>query len=203
MNIKFKKLNFDKMNGLIPAVIQDDATGTVLMLGFMNQEALQKTIKTKMVTFWSRTKKRLWQKGETSGNFLKVINIYPDCDNDSLLIAVKPQGPACHTGKFSCFTKKSSKNGNFIKILYTIIQERKKSVPKNSYTSFLFNKGLKKILAKVTEESKEVIKAATKETKQRLIEESCDLIYHLFVLLVNENINLSDLEKELAKRNAK
>lgn len=196
-------MNFDKMNGLVPAIVQDDDTGIVLMLGFMNREALQKTIKTKMVTFWSRTKKRLWQKGETSGNFLKVINIYPDCDNDSLLITVKPKGSTCHTSKVSCFSKKSNRSGNFIKILYKIIQERKKSAPKNSYTTLLLNKGLKKILAKVTEESKEVIKAAKKETKQRLVEESCDLIYHLFVLLVSQNIDLSAIEKELIKRNSK
>lgn len=191
------KINFSKLNGIVPAVIQDVDTLEVLMLGFMNQEALEKTIQDKIVTFFSRSKNRLWQKGESSGNFLEVITLDIDCDNDSILITAKPKGPVCHKGAFSCFGKSPF---NLLK-LFELLRQRKLDMPKNSYTSSLFWEGMKKILAKVEEETKEVVKAAQKEGRQRLIEESCDLLYHLFVLLNNEDIDIASIEAELSKRN--
>jgi len=170
------------------------------MLGFMNKEALKRTLKTKRVTFWSRSRKQLWEKGKTSGNTLNLVSIYSDCDNDSLLLLVKPKGPVCHTGRYSCFGIKSQKNLEFLEELYNLIVKRKKELPKNSYSAFLFKKGLFKILEKVKEESEEVVQASKKETKKRLIEESCDLLYHLFVLLVQKNISLTEIIQELKRR---
>jgi len=186
-----------KSNGLIPAIIQDVDTRQVLMLGYMNKAALAKTRKDKRVTFYSRSKKRLWQKGESSGNYLTLISITKDCDNDTFLIMAKPRGPTCHTGATNCF-----KTTDFtIQDLFRLIQMRKLTMPKNSYTTSLLTAGTPSILAKISEESSEVIQAATKETRQRLIEESCDLIYHLLVLLSDQNINLKEVDKELKKRN--
>ena len=170
-----KKINFIKGDGLVPAIIQDATTRQVLMLGFMNAEALQKTITDQKVTFWSRTKKRLWQKGEASGNFLKVVDIKTDCDADTILITAKPGGPTCHTGTQSCFADSDDAITSF-EDLYKTILERSKEMPEGSYTAFLLKKGLKKICAKVKEESAEVIKAARSETHQRLIEESVDVL---------------------------
>ncbi len=192
-----KNLNFSKLNGLIPAIIQDSESLEILMIAFMNQEALEKTIKNKKVTFFSRSKNRLWEKGETSGNFLELVDIKADCDNDSLVIFAKAKGPTCHTGKKSCF---GENNFNLLK-LFKLIKDRKRTMPKNSYTSSLFNSGLEKIIEKIEEESEEVVVAAKSEGKKRLIEESCDLIYHLFVLLNKENISISDINEELAQRN--
>lgn len=195
-----KQLNFAKLGGIIPVVVQDVETKAVLMLGFMNEEALSKTIESKKVTFWSRTKKRLWEKGEVSDNTLKLISIFTDCDNDTLLILAKPQGPTCHTGAYSCFGIEKQNGLEFLQQLYDLIVARKKELPKNSYTTSLFREGLAKILAKVEEESDEVLQAAKKETKKRLIEESSDLLYHLFVLLAQKNISLSDVIQELQRR---
>ncbi|MFC1615941.1 bifunctional phosphoribosyl-AMP cyclohydrolase/phosphoribosyl-ATP diphosphatase HisIE [Patescibacteria group bacterium] len=193
------KLNFNKMEGLIPVIIQSEETLKVLMLGFMNQDALKKTQKSGLVTFWSRTKKRLWTKGEKSGNTLKVVSIEPDCDQDTLLIKAIPNGPTCHTGNKMCF-----QNQNFdIYDLFKLISERKELLPKNSYTTRLFEEGLDKILEKIQEESNEIIYAAKKENRKRVIEESCDLIYHLMVLLVQEGISLDDLNQEFVKRRKK
>lgn len=198
--IDIKKLNFKKLNGVIPAIIQDIETKTVLMLGFMNKEALNKTIKTKDITFWSRTKKQLWRKGEISGNTLKLISISADCDNDTLLILAKPKGPICHTQAYSCFGAKNQTGLGFLLELYDLIAARKKELPKNSYTASLFKNGLVKILAKIKEESNEVLQAAKNETKKQLIEEISDLLYHLFVLLVQKNISLNDIIEELKQR---
>lgn len=195
-----RKLNFQKMDGLIPAIIQDVKTKNVLMLGYMNEEALKRTIRNKKITFWSREKKRLWEKGEKSGNKLNLVSIRTDCDNDALLILVKPRGPACHTGKYSCFGNKKIIDLAFLQELYNLILERKKELPKNSYTAFLFKKGLAKVLEKVEEESKELIFSAKKESKNRLIKESADLLYHLLVLLVEKKISLDDIIKELKRR---
>ncbi|MFC1810749.1 bifunctional phosphoribosyl-AMP cyclohydrolase/phosphoribosyl-ATP diphosphatase HisIE [Patescibacteria group bacterium] len=196
-----KNLNFNKMNGLIPAIVQDSNTMQVLMLGFMNQEALKKTLKDKKVTFWSRTKKRLWQKGqEESGNFLEVESITSDCDNDTLLIMAKPKGPTCHTGSKTCFNSDYSKQ-DFLDELCLIIKDRKLNLPKKSYTTSLFNEGLSKILEKVDEESKEVIYAAENESKNRLIEEISDLYYHVFVLMAQKDVTLAEIREELLKRN--
>lgn len=195
-----KQLNFAKLGGIIPVVIQDVETKAVLMLGFMNEEALRKTIESKKVIFWSRTKKRLWEKGEISGNTLKLISISADCDNDTLLILVKPQGPACYTGAYSCFGTEKQNGLEFLQELFDLIVARKKELLKNTYTTSLFREGLVKILAKVEEESGEVLQAAKKETRKRLIEESSDLLYHLFVLLVQKNISLDDIVQELQSR---
>ncbi len=200
-NIDVQKLDFEKMNGLIPAIVQDNQTLTVLMLGFMNKEAFKKTLKDKKVTFYSRTRKKIWQKGETSGNYLKVVSISLDCDNDCILIKANPAGPTCHTGKYSCFEDNQKNNLAFVEDLFELIKNRKKYLPKGSYTSSLFVEGLTKILEKVEEESTEVINAAKNESKQRLIEESCDLIYHMFVLLAKKNIEIDEIADELKKRN--
>lgn len=196
MKIEIEKLDFKKMNGLMPAVIQDSETLEVLMLGFMNEKALDKTISEGLVTFYSRSKERLWQKGESSGNTLSVVEIRRDCDSDSLLILAKPAGPTCHTGEVSCFGK--SKFG--LAKLFKLIEKRKQEMPDGSYTASLFKGGQEAILAKVEEESAEVLQAARSEGKQRLIEESCDLLYHMFVLLVAEGVDISDLEEEIGKR---
>lgn len=198
--INVKQLNFSKLGGVIPAVVQDVETKIVLMLGFMNKEALSKTIKSKKVTFWSRTKKRLWEKGEASGNTLKLISISADCDNDTLLISAKPKGPTCHTGAYSCFGTEKQNGLEFLQELYDLIVTRKKELPNKSYTTSLFNEGLVKILEKVEEESGEVLQAAKKETRKRLVEESSDLLYHLFVLLAQKNISLNDIIHELKRR---
>jgi phosphoribosyl-ATP pyrophosphohydrolase/phosphoribosyl-AMP cyclohydrolase len=187
------KINFEKMGGLVPAVIQDSKSLEILMVGFMNQKAYQKTSETGLVTFYSRSKERLWTKGESSKNYLKVVSIKKDCDSDSLVIKAGPAGPTCHEGTKSCFFNLES--------LFELIESRKQNGDQKSYTSSLFKEGQKKILEKVAEESLEVKQAAEKEGKQRLIEESCDLLYHLFVLIVNEKISLAEIEGELKKRN--
>lgn len=196
------KLNFEKLGGLIPAIVQDSETMQILMLGFMDKEAYELTKKTGKVTFWSRTRKKIWQKGETSGNFLKVIDIKIDCDNDSLLIAAKPKGPTCHKGTYSCFGDKKV-NAIFLEQLFNLIKDRKKKRPKNSYTTSLFDEGLNEIVKKVGEESVEVIIAAKSETKKRLIEESSDLLYHLLVLLAEKKVEFDEVIKELMARHSK
>ncbi|MFA6992050.1 MAG: bifunctional phosphoribosyl-AMP cyclohydrolase/phosphoribosyl-ATP diphosphatase HisIE [Candidatus Gracilibacteria bacterium] len=193
-----KNINWKKVNGLIPAIIQDAKTGRVLMIGYMNETAFKRTIKTKKVWFFSRTKNRLWQKGEKSGNFLKLLNIRPDCDMDALLISAIPSGPTCHTGTESCFGQNMT--AGVLDELYSVIQSRFINMPKKSYTTFLFKKGIDKICAKIAEESGEVIKAAQKETKKRLTEESVDLLYHLFALLVAKKIEIKDVLDEAFKR---
>ncbi len=199
MKLNFKKLNGTASDGLIPVIVQDSSTLQVLMLGFMSKEAYEKTIKSGKVTFWSRTKKRLWQKGEISGNSLKVVDIKVDCDNDSLLILAKPEGPTCHKGKYSCFGDKEN-NALFLGELFALIKDREKERPKNSYTASLFEKGLNEIIKKVGEESIEVIIAAKNETKKRLVEESSDLLYHLLVLLAEKGVDLSEVIAELVRR---
>lgn len=195
------KLNFEKLNGLIPAVVQDSQTRQVLMIGFMNREALEKTLADKKVTFWSRTRKRLWQKGETSGNYLEVISVQNDCDNDSVLIRAKPQGPVCHTGKHTCFGEDELKEAkDILSKLESIIRERKKTLPENSYTAKLFEAGTLKIAQKVGEEAVEVAISAVSGDKKRLTEESADLLYHLLVLLQQKDMSLIDVVEELKSR---
>lgn len=199
MNKKLlKQVNWKKMKNLVPAIVQDSNGLRILMLGYMNQEALKKTLEEGRVWFFSRSKKRLWMKGESSGNFLTVKNIYLDCDQDTLLITVKPEGPVCHTGEKDCFGIGKRWFGlEAFSALFELIEERKKLMPEGSYTTSLFKEGLNKICAKIGEESGEVIKAATKETKQRLVSESVDLMYHLFVLLVERDLSLKQLLKEI------
>ncbi|MFA3781759.1 bifunctional phosphoribosyl-AMP cyclohydrolase/phosphoribosyl-ATP diphosphatase HisIE [Melioribacteraceae bacterium 4301-Me] len=196
------KLNFDKNNGLIPSIVVDETTSQVLMLGFMNRESLQKTIDTKLVTFFSRSRKSLWTKGETSGNYLKLSKILADCDNDALLIFAKPEGPTCHTGNYSCFGIEKE-NLNFLKYLFKLIQSRKIELPKNSYTSKLFQEGTNRIIQKVGEEAVETIIAAKNNDKNEIINEVSDLIYHLFVMLVDREIELEDITNKLTERHAK
>ncbi|MDD5571646.1 MAG: bifunctional phosphoribosyl-AMP cyclohydrolase/phosphoribosyl-ATP diphosphatase HisIE [Bacteroidales bacterium] len=195
------KINFKKCNGLVPAIIQDDNTGKVLMLGFMNEEALKKTKKEKRVVFFSRTKKRLWMKGETSGNFLEVKKIITDCDNDTLLIKAIPKGNVCHTGNATCFNEENA--GCFIDTLEQIIADRKKNPKSDSYTSKLFSKGIKRIAQKVGEESVEVVIESTGKNKELFKEEAADLIYHFLVLLSAKGLNFDDIIKVLEKRHGK
>ncbi|MBT4120544.1 MAG: bifunctional phosphoribosyl-AMP cyclohydrolase/phosphoribosyl-ATP diphosphatase HisIE [Candidatus Magasanikbacteria bacterium] len=199
-----KKINWKKTDDLIPTVIQDEQTNRVLMLGYMNKKALKKTIKTKKVWFFSRTKKRLWMKGEESKNYLLLKNIDLDCDNDTLLIKVKPIGPTCHSGLESCFDNKNMKkniiNVGIIAELYSVIEKRKKELPKNSYTTKMLEQGLSKMEEKIMEEAEEVCQAAKKETKQRLVEESVDVLYHLLVLLVYKDVKIEKILREIKKR---
>ncbi len=194
-----KKIDWNKSGGLVSAIIQDATTGTVLMLGYMDRQAFAKTIKTKRVWFYSRSKKRLWMKGETSGNYLKLVKITMDCDGDALLISAEPAGPTCHTGQVSCFGGEFREQNALLELFETIL-DRKIKMPKGSYTTSLFKEGVFKICSKVAEESGEVIKAATKESRKRLIEESADLLYHLFVLLAEKNIKLNKVYSEINKR---
>lgn len=192
------KIDWKKCEDLVPAIIQDVNNGLVLMLGFMNREALTRTLKTKKVWFYSRSKKRLWMKGEVSGNILKFVSANSDCDSDTILLKANPTGPTCHNGTQSCFEE----NGvsNVFDELFEVISDRRKKMSAESYTAFLFKKGLNKICAKVKEESGEVIKAATCESQKRLIEESVDVLYHLFVLLVKKNVTLVKLKAEMKRR---
>lgn len=195
-----KNINFAKLGGLVPAIVQNNATEQVLMLGFVNRAALQKTMRTKRVWFYSRSKKRLWQKGEESKNYLDVVDITLDCDRDSLLIRAELQGPTCHTNAVSCFASKNKTQNISLASLYATILKRKKTRPKNSYTATLLAAGIKKINKKIIEEATEVVLASATESKQRLAEESCDLLYHLLVLLAARNIPLAALGIELAQR---
>jgi|TARA_B100001750_G_scaffold248252_2_gene277757 phosphoribosyl-ATP pyrophosphohydrolase/phosphoribosyl-AMP cyclohydrolase len=195
-----------KNNEILPAIIQDEKSKTILMLGYMNEEAYKLTLKGPNVWFYSRSRKRLWEKGEKSKNYLEVKKILIDCDYDSILILANPKGPACHTSNYSCFKflDESVLEKEFsLGILEDIIQKRKEEKPKNSYTTKLFNEGKNKITQKIGEEATEVIVAALAENKINLIEESADLLYHLLVLLSNENISLSEIILKLHERNKK
>lgn len=194
------KLNFEKMNGLVPAIVQDAVTNKVLMLGFMNEASYQKTLETKQVTFFSRTRNTLWTKGETSGNYLHLVEIIPDCDSDTLLVKANPSGPVCHTGKDTCFDEINKGGLAFLKQLDELIAERKRNMPENSYTTTLFKKGLKKIGQKVGEEATEVVIDAMDKNKPRLLEESADLIYHLLVLLNYFDLKIEDVVDVLESR---
>jgi phosphoribosyl-ATP pyrophosphohydrolase/phosphoribosyl-AMP cyclohydrolase len=194
-------LNFDKLGGLVPAVIQDVRTNQVLMVGFMNPEALQKTLADKKVTFWSRTKKRLWQKGETSGNYLEYVSMQTDCDNDSLLIKAIPHGPVCHTNRFTCFGEDERNDvGIVLGRLEETIRSRKSMMPEGSYTSTLFKEGTPRIAQKVGEEGVEVAIASVLGDKKRCTEESADLLFHLLVLLCQLDLSLADVTTELQRR---
>lgn len=193
-----KKINFDKLNGLVPCIIQDASTNCVLMLGFMNEEAYQKTLKEKKVTFFSRTKQRLWTKGETSGNFLNLVSITPDCDEDTLLIKVNPQGPACHTGADTCFNETNT--GWNLSSLEKIIADRKLNPRKGSYTTSLFESGINKIAQKVGEEAVELIIEAKDDNKDLFLNEAADLMYHYLVLLNSKGFQLKDVLAILKNR---
>ena len=194
--------DFDKMDGLVPAIIQDSYTQKVLMLGFMNKEAYEKTLETGKVTFYSRTKQRLWTKGETSGNFLEVVSVKNDCDNDTLLIQVHPTGPVCHTGTDTCWGEKNEQDIMFLKELQDFIDKRHKEMPEKSYTTSLFKSGVNKMAQKVGEEAVETIIEACNGTDERLIYEGADLLYHLIVLLTSKGYRIEDLARELKERHS-
>ena len=193
-------LDLEKMGGLIPAIVQDNNTNKVLMLGFMNEEALEQTLSSGKVTFFSRTKNRLWMKGETSGNTLSVVSITPDCDNDTLLIKAIPAGPVCHLGTDTCFGEKNEEDIMFLKYLQNFIERRRHEMPEGSYTTTLFQKGINRMAQKVGEEAVETVIEATNGTEDRLIYEASDLIYHLIVLLTSKGLRIDDLARELKKR---
>ena len=195
-------LDFGKMNGLVPAIIQDNYTQKVLMLGFMNEEAYNKTVETEKVTFFSRTKNRLWTKGEESGNFLHVVSIAADCDNDTLLIKVNPAGPVCHTGADTCWGEKNEQDIMFLKELQDFIDKRHEEMPEKSYTTSLFKSGVNKMAQKVGEEAVETIIEACNGTDERLIYEGADLLYHLIVLLTSKGYRIEDLARELKERHS-
>ena len=196
-------LNFNKMNGLIPAIIQDASTNKVLMLGFMNEESLEKTKQIGLVTFYSRTKNRLWTKGETSGNYLKVKEIIPDCDNDTLLIKVLPDGVVCHTGAQTCFGEENKSGLEFLNYLTNLIESRKEANQDNSYTSKLFAAGSKRIAKKVGEEAVELALEAENGEMDRFIDEAADLLFHTMVLLSSRSINLNTIANRLKERHSK
>jgi phosphoribosyl-AMP cyclohydrolase / phosphoribosyl-ATP pyrophosphohydrolase len=195
------QIDFSKGDGLVPVIIQDVQSLEVLMLGYMNEEAYQKTVSENTVTFFSRSKNRLWTKGEESGNFLHVKSISVDCDNDTLLIMATPAGPTCHTGSRSCFA--TEYNQNFIFRLEQIITERYEQPEEGSYINKLRNKGLNKIAQKVGEEGVETVIAALNETEHDLVNEASDLLFHLLVLLKEKNVSLETISKNLEQRHVK
>lgn len=194
------KPDFNKMNGLIPAIIQDNRTDMILMLGFMNKEAYEKTIKEGMVTFYSRTKERLWTKGEKSGNHLKVTDIRLDCDKDTVLIRVIPEGPVCHTGTTSCFGNEPLGRYAFLTLLEDILFSRKEEKPEGSYTAQLFEKGTNAIAQKLGEEAVELIIESKENNDTRFLDESADLLFHLMLLLTDRGYRIEDVVEVLKKR---
>lgn len=197
------KVNFEKGNGLVPAIVQDYKSNKVLMLGYMNEEALTKTREIGKVTFFSRSKNRLWTKGETSENYLVVKDILIDCDNDTILIKAEPHGPTCHTGADTCFNEVNKSEADFLYKLENIISERKQDPTAKSYTASLFKEGINKIAQKVGEEATEVVIEAMDNNHERLKEETADLLYHLLVLLAEKDIHLAEISTLLAKRHTK
>lgn len=195
------KIDFEKMGGLVPAIVQDARTKNVLMLGFMNEDAYQKTVDTKHVTFWSRTRQTLWTKGETSGHFLDLVSMQIDCDNDTLLVKAIPNGPTCHTGTDTCWGEDNDMNPLlFLTELQDFINKRKEEMPEGSYTTSLFTKGINKIAQKVGEEALETVIEATNGTNDHLVYEASDLLYHLLVLLTEKGLRIEDVASELQKR---
>ena len=207
--MKESTLDFEKMGGLVPAIIQDADTRNVLMLGFMNREAYEKTLATGKVTFWSRTRETLWTKGETSGNFLDLVSIAEDCDHDTLLVKVHPHGPTCHTGTDTCWCEKNSalhgssfnnESLSFLSELQDFIEKRHEEMPEGSYTTRLFTDGVNKMAQKVGEEALETVIEATNGTNDKLIYEAADMLYHLEVLLTSKGLRIEDIATELQRR---
>jgi phosphoribosyl-ATP pyrophosphohydrolase/phosphoribosyl-AMP cyclohydrolase len=197
MNIK--ELNFDKNTGLLPAIVQDAATGKVLMLGYMDEAAIQITLKTQKVTFFSRSKNRLWTKGETSGHWLNLVSIQVDCDQDTLLVKAQPVGPTCHTGNDTCF-EEINQNDNFLWELERIIHHRKANPKEGSYTTKMFQKGINKMAQKVGEEAVELVIEAKDDNDELFLNEAADLMYHYILLLAAKNKNLHDVVEVLKSR---
>ena len=200
-DLNFDEIRFDE-RGLIPAIVQNAATREVLTLAYMNRESLQRTIETKQTWFWSRSRNELWHKGATSGNTQDVVSLALDCDRDAIIVLVNPAGPACHTGQVSCFDVGTRRDdlGPLLDHLYQLIQSRERERPDGSYTTYLFEEGLDKILKKLGEESAETIIAAKNDDDERLTAEVSDLVYHLLVLLVARGVSLSQVAAELGKR---
>ena len=197
------ELDFDKLGGLIPAIIQDSRTKNVLMLGFMNREAYEKTLELNKVTFYSRTRHRLWTTGEESGNFLNVVSIEADCDHDTLLIKAIPEGPVCHTGTATCFNDDNSYGIQFLSELQDFIVKRHKEMPAGSYTTSLFESGINRMAQKVGEEAVETVIEATNGTDGRMMYEASDLLYHLIVLLTAKGRRIEELAEALERRHNK
>jgi len=196
-------IDFEKMGGLVPAIIQDAQSKTVLMLGYMNEKAFERTLNTKKVTFWSRSRNCLWTKGETSGNFLELVSMACDCDNDALLVKVKPTGPVCHKGTDTCWGENNESNPMlFLSELQDFIEKRYEERPVGSYTTSLFNDGLNRMAQKVGEEAVETVIEATNGTDDRLVYECSDLFYHLLVLLTSKGLRIEDVVRELRKRHS-
>jgi phosphoribosyl-AMP cyclohydrolase / phosphoribosyl-ATP pyrophosphohydrolase len=195
-----EKLDFSKGNGLIPAIIQDDLTRKVLMLGYMNEESLKITRETGLVTFYSRSRHTLWTKGETSGNSIRVKKIIADCDRDTLLIMARPDGPVCHDGPDTCFNEINQTDLVYLDYLQDIVKDRKRTMPEGSYTAKLFKKGTAKIAQKVGEEAVELVIEAMRSDDEAFLNEGADLLYHLIVLLVDRGWTLQDIAKVLASR---
>lgn len=199
--IDITKLDFKKSDGLIPCIVQDANTRVVLMLGYMNEEALNKTLAEKRLTFFSRTKKRLWTKGETSKNYLNLVDVTADCDSDTLLFKVNPTGPTCHTGADTCFSEKNEESG--LNFLEAIIQERVKNPKEGSYTNSLLNSGINKVAQKVGEEAVELVIEAKDNNKELFLGEAADLMYHYQVLLAAKGFNMEDVAVVLRSRHLK
>jgi len=199
MNFTINQLDFKKSDGLIPVIVQDNSTNKVLMLGYMNADALQKTVEEKRVTFFSRSKQRLWTKGESSGNFLNLVSIAKDCDDDTILAKVNPVGPVCHTGTDTCF-EEINKTDNFLLHLESVIQDRRDNPSGKSYTTSLFKKGINKVAQKVGEEAVELVIEAKDDDKALFMGEAADLMYHYLVLLAAKDYTLSEVIDVLKSR---
>lgn len=195
------EIDFEKCGGLVPAIIQDAQTKNVLMMGYMNPEAYQKTLETGKITFWSRSRQCLWTKGETSGNFLWLVNIKVDCDKDTLLVAARPEGPTCHTGTDTCWGEKNELNPLlFLSELQDFIEKRHQEMPEGSYTTSLFKKGVNRMAQKVGEEALETVIEATNGSDEKMVYEAADMLYHLVVLLTSKGLRIEDIARELATR---
>ena len=195
------EIDFDKLGGLVPAIVQDARTKNVLMLGFMNREAYDKTVATGKVTFWSRTRNCLWTKGETSGNYLNLVEVRNDCDKDTLLVKAIPDGPTCHTGTDTCWGEDNSASPLlFLTELQDFIEKRHEEMPEGSYTTSLFRKGINRIAQKVGEEALETVIEATNGSNDKMVYEASDLLYHLIVMLTEKGLRIEDVAGELQKR---
>ena len=195
------EIDFDKLGGLVPAIVQEARTKNVLMLGFMNRQAYDKTIATGKVTFWSRSRNCLWTKGETSGNFLNLVEVKNDCDKDTLLVKAIPDGPTCHTGTDTCWSEDNSFNPLlFLTELQDFIEKRHEEMPEGSYTTSLFKKGINRIAQKVGEEALETVIEATNGSNDKMVYEASDLLYHLIVMLTEKGLRIEDVASELQKR---
>ena len=196
-------IDFEKSGGLVPAIIQDATTNNVLMLGYMNEEAYKRTVATGKVTFWSRSRKTLWTKGETSGNYLNLVSISVDCDNDTLLVKVHPEGPVCHKGTDTCWSEENNFNTLlFLSELQDFIEKRHEEMPEGSYTTSLFKDGLNRMAQKVGEEALEAVIEAVNGTDDRLVYEASDMFYHLIVLLTAKGLRIEDVARELLERHS-